>query len=113
MKSILYGIVTGAAIASISTLLTAPTSGKELQLECKKKIKSYRHTVQQISNDTIKLTEQVKNTTKVGVNSVKELQIELKDSIEDWKRDVNPSINQLKEDINSLQQNVKNLKQLS
>jgi gas vesicle protein len=112
-KSLLYGIATGVVLASTATLLTTPASGRDLQQSYKAKIKKWRRDVNQFSHDTIILKEKVTETTQLGIQSIKEVSGEVKEVISDWKKDVQPSLNQLKKDTDALQQRVKEMKQLS
>ncbi|WP_157800962.1 YtxH domain-containing protein [Bacillus solitudinis] len=112
-KSILLGITVGTTLASIATLLTTPKSGKEVQIRCKNTLKSMSDSVGQISNNSIELKQQVKETAKVSLDSAKFISLEMKDSINDWKKDIEPSIQLLKQDIDGLRKNLENVKKLT
>ncbi|WP_100371929.1 YtxH domain-containing protein [Bacillus sp. FJAT-45037] len=112
LKSLLTGITVGATIAGVTTLLSTPTSGKEIQECCKTNFDKLRNGLNQFGADTAALKEQVNETTQLSIQSIKEVSTEVKDSIEDWKRDVQPSIDQLRQDTEDLQKRVEKMKQL-
>ncbi|WP_017728676.1 YtxH domain-containing protein [Halalkalibacterium ligniniphilum] len=111
-KSLLTGIVTGAVVAGISTLLATPSSGQDFQRTCKKKYASFRESLQRAKEQSLLLKEQVQHTTKVGSEAFKEVSGDVKTSIVSWKKDIDPTIQQLKFDIDNLQKSIEDLKQL-
>lgn len=112
-KAIFSGIVVGTVLSAAVTLLTTPASGREIQTRCKDQAFKLQSGLQQLSEDSKALTEQIKTTTQIGRETIKFVGTEVKDSIDHWKRDVEPTLKQLKEDVDSLQKNVEQAKQLS
>lgn len=112
-KAFLSGVMIGTALAAVATLLTTPSSGRELKMRCKNNASKFRAGVQQFSQDSNALARQLKTTTQVSKETIKIVGTEVKESVDHWKRDVEPTLAQLKEDIDSLQKNVEQAKQLS
>ncbi|MEC2072073.1 YtxH domain-containing protein [Alkalihalophilus marmarensis] len=112
IKSLLSGIVAGVVVAGTATLFTTPESGRELQETCKDRVLKVRKGVKQFSNDSIVLKEKVTETTQLGIQSIKAVSSEVKESISDWQKEVQPSIDQLRKDTEELQRRVSQMKQL-
>ncbi len=109
-KALFSGIVAGSAIIGALTLLTAPKAGKEMRHNCKENILKIRNGLDQLTYDSKKASLQLKQTVKVGKETFSNVGEELKDSIYDWKKGVEPSLTQLKDDIEALQRTVNQTK---
>lgn len=112
-KSLLSGVVAGSAIIGALTLLTTPKSGKELRQSCKENMVKVRGGFNQIVSDSQKASLQLKETVKVGKETFSTIGEEIKDSVEDWKKDVEPSLSQLKDDIEALQRSVNETRKIT
>ncbi len=112
-KALFSGIMVGTVLSAVATLLTTPASGREVQATCKDRVCKIRSGFQQLSNDSKALTEQIKTTTQISKETLKNVGTEVKDSIDHWKRDVEPTLKQLKEDVDTLQRNIEQAKQTS
>ncbi|MFC0561788.1 YtxH domain-containing protein [Halalkalibacter alkalisediminis] len=112
-KSLLMGIVAGSAIIGGLTLLTTPKAGKEMRVTCRENIQKVRNGLDQLTYDSKKASLQLKQTIQVGKETFSTVGEEIKGSIDDWKTDVEPSLVQLKEDIEALQQSVNQTKKIT
>ncbi|MED3648843.1 YtxH domain-containing protein [Halalkalibacterium halodurans] len=106
IRPFFYGALTGAILASIATLLIAPTSGKELQKKCKAKGRSLQQSIEQMKHDGIQLKDRISKTSKMTSEALKTVGPEIKTSLDQWKEDVDPSLQKLKDDIEQLQKAV-------
>ncbi len=110
IKAFLSGVLVGTVIAATTTLLTTPASGQAMRQKGKVNVRKIRSTLEQLSVDSKNVVDQLKKTTKLSKETFKDLSIEMKDSIHDWKEDVEPALDQLRADIDSLKRNVEQAK---
>lgn len=94
-KYVMLGFLTGAAVASISTLLYTPSSGKDLR----KNILDNKESFQQISNELkVKIREMKDETitaSQVSKEAVTLFIADVKSIIETWKESVEPHKNEI------------------
>lgn len=109
-KSLVYGMIVGSTVAAIAALLVTPTSGRELRENSKTNVEKVCSSIRQLALDGKTLLEQVKKTTKVGKDTILDISSEVKDSIQDWKEEVEPALIQLRDDIESLKRTVEQTK---
>ncbi|WP_332631143.1 YtxH domain-containing protein [Halalkalibacter flavus] len=105
-KSFLSGLFVGSTIVGAITLLTTPTTGKDLRTSCKESAIKVQKGFEQLAKDSQTASIQLKTTAKVGKETFETVGEEVKGSINNWKEDVEPALNQLKKDIEALQKNV-------
>ena len=112
-KSLFTGMIVGSVIIGGLTLLTTPKAGKEMRVACKENIRKVRSGLDQLTYDSKNASLQLKQTVQVGKETFSTVGEEMKSSIDDWKKDVEPSLAQLKEDIEALQQTVNQTKAIT
>ncbi|MFC0473688.1 YtxH domain-containing protein [Halalkalibacter kiskunsagensis] len=105
-KSFFSGFLAGSAILGMITLFTTPTSGKNVRATCKENTLKLRNELDQLANDSKNATIQLKTTAKEGKEAFLSVGSEVKDSINKWQQDIEPTVSQLKADIEALQKNV-------
>ncbi|KHF42045.1 YtxH domain-containing protein [Halalkalibacter okhensis] len=105
-KSFFSGLFVGSTIVGAITLLTTPTSGKDIRKNCKGSAIKVQNGFEQLMKDSKNASIQLKTTAKIGKETFETVGNEMKDSLNDWKKDVEPTLNQLKSDIEALQKNV-------
>lgn len=107
IKSLLTGIITGSLIASTITLLTTPTSGKNVQHRCQSSLKDVQKALTECNYLRASSAQQLRKTITISKQQMKSFAQETNESIQTYKTDVEPTLAQLKEDIHALQQTVK------
>jgi gas vesicle protein len=112
-KAIFSGIVAGTALIGALTLLTTPRSGKEMRHCCKDSVLKIRDELDQFTCNSKKASLQLKQTVKIGTETFKSVGEEVKESVQDWKVDIEPTLNQIKEDIDALQKTVAQTKKIT
>ncbi len=89
-KSLLLGLMVGGAISAAATLLTTPSSGKDLRGRVKDQGFEWKDMIANLKQDGLRLKEQLTETSKEGAALIKELTQEMKKSVEEWKQTVEP-----------------------
>src|SRR5690625_5966159 len=84
-KSLLLGLFVGGVVSAGVTLLNAPKSGKETRADIKAQADELKRTIENLKEDGKELSEQIINVSKEGAKLIKELSVDVKDSVESWK----------------------------
>jgi gas vesicle protein len=108
-KSLLYGVVVGSIIGSVSALLTAPSSGREIRTELKSTKDEWSILLKELKNNLKGLINSVQHLSKEGREASKGLVADLKNSIEQWKQSTGPNNNNLQNEITNIQQTIEEL----
>lgn len=103
-KAALLGFLTGGVLASVATLLYTPQSGTEFQQKASKNINELKKNWQTTKAQTIAIKENVKTSIQEGSVVAKQVSNDIKDSVQEWKTDVDPTIQKLEHDIEQLRQ---------
>ncbi|WP_413374588.1 YtxH domain-containing protein [Alkalihalobacillus sp. 1P02AB] len=112
-KWYVVGFFTGVSIAAAFSLLSTPTSGKELRQSIKGKANDSKKVVLNFKEDSKQLVDQLKETTSLTQDSVKDLSSDLMESAWQWKNEVSPHVSQLKSDLKNFKNNLDQLKDRS
>lgn len=89
-KSILLGFIVGGVVSAAATLLSAPKSGKEVRADIKSSGEEIVHNLEKIKNDGQLLKEQIISTSKEGAALIKDLSLDIKQSVESWRSTIEP-----------------------
>ena len=89
-KSFVIGFMIGGAASAIATLLSTPSSGKELRDRVKQQSKEWKEMADNLLRDALRLKDQIAETSKEGVALINNLTQEMKKSVEEWKIAVEP-----------------------
>ncbi|WP_369403546.1 YtxH domain-containing protein [Gracilibacillus boraciitolerans] len=85
----------GGAVSAVATLLSTPKAGKELRTDVKTKSNEAVRYVSNLRTEGVDLKEQITKTSKEGAALIKELSTDIKESIESWKKTVEPPIKRI------------------
>jgi gas vesicle protein len=80
----LYGIIVGGVIGGATTLLTSPTSGKELRKQLLTNSERLVETLTSLKNEGVDLTKTISNSSRQSVTAISEFKNELTQSIDQW-----------------------------
>jgi|SRR5690625_366505 len=108
-KSLLLGFLVGGTISAAATLLSTPTSGRELREQIKVQSKEWKETIDDLIQDGLKLKDQIAQTSKEGIALVNELTQEMKSSVEEWKAAVEPHQENIHEYLEQIEMSLKEL----
>lgn len=113
-KSLFYGLLTGSIIGGAVTLLVTPKSGNEVQRIITDNAGSLVSSISNVKEKTLQLKNQVQIVAKEGAQTIKDVSTDVQSSINEWKKDVEPtmidiqkSIQELHETIDQLEQEIK------
>lgn len=109
MKSLTIGLIVGSLVTSTITLLTTPTSGQQLQKRCSEQFKKGKENFSQLKQQITSTSKQLKDTIAITKEHGQELVHETKEVFSDYQRDIAPSLEQLKKDIEALQKQVNDI----
>ena len=110
-NSLLFGLVVGGVIGSIATLLSTPSSGKELRGQLNLNRKQLEDLLHQLKNESKALKEQLIKTVKDGSVVMKEVSSDLKKTVEQFQQEIEPHKNDLMKEIEEIDMKIKNLEQ--
>lgn len=110
-NSLLLGFVVGGAVSAVVTLLSTPTSGKELRGQVKQQSLEWKEVADNLIQDALRLKDQIAKTSKEGVALINNLTQEMKQSIEEWKLTVEPHQENIHEYLEQIQASLKDLEE--
>lgn len=114
-KSLLFGFVVGGVVSATATLLSTPSSGKDLRSRAKEQGADWKDMIGNLKFDGMRLKQQITETSKEGAALIKDLTQEMKKSVQDWQRTVEPHqesihkyLEQIESSLKDLEEKVKN-----
>lgn len=110
-KYLLIGFVVGGTISAAATLLTTPSSGREIRGQVKEQSLELAKIAEGIMQDAVKLKDQIAKTSVEGVAIITELTQDLKKSIEEWKGAVAPSKESIQSYLEQIESSLKELEE--
>ena len=110
-NSFLLGFVIGGTVSAVATLLSTPTSGKELRGQVKQQGLEWKEMADNLLQDAIRLKDQIAKTSKEGVAIINNLTVEMKKSIEEWKSTVEPHQENIHDYLEQIQASLKDLEE--
>lgn len=109
-KSLLLGFLAGSIISGAVALLNAPKSGKETRSDLKRQAEELKVSFEHVKENGKELSEQIISTSKEGVQLIKELSLDVKNSLESWHATIQPHqrniqfyLKQIEERLNELE----------
>lgn len=110
-KSILFGVAVGSAVGVIATLLTTPSSGKQIRSRVKEQTYDWRDVLDSLKFDGLRLKDQLAETSREGASMMKNLTAEMKRSIDEWKKTVEPHKENIQDYIEQIETSLKELEE--
>lgn len=118
-KSLLLGFIIGGTVSAIATLLSTPSSGRDFRKRVKDQSNEWKEILINLKQDSIRLKDQIAETSKEGVALIKNLTQDMKQSIEEWKEAVEPHqenihkyLEEIEQTLQELENKVKNRESL-
>lgn len=108
-KSLVLGLFIGGAAASISTLLTAPVSGKDARQYVKKNAECLKIQLVELKKQIRQLSNSVVIATKEGKATISAFSSEIKSSINSWKQDIQPHQQKIQTELNAIEAAIQEL----
>ncbi len=110
-KSLLLGFFVGGAVSATATLLSTPTSGRELRHNVKQQGQDLMELLDNLKRDGLRLKKQITETSKEGAALIKDLTKEMKTSVEEWKASVEPHQAKIHEYLEQIESSLKDLEE--
>jgi gas vesicle protein len=101
------GFAIGLITVGCAVLLTAPKSGKSFRRDVRVKSDEAQQSFNRFKKDALTLNEQITTTTKLALPAFKETTSEIKESVIQWKNDIEPHVKKLQSSINEAQKTTK------
>ncbi len=108
-KSILLGILVGTTASAVATLLTTPSSGRDVRVRIKDQSFEWKDAIDEMIQDGLNLKEQIAKTSKEGAALINDLTQEMKTSIEEWKIAVEPNQENIHDYLEQIETSIKDL----
>ncbi|MDZ5470205.1 YtxH domain-containing protein [Bacillus sp. 31A1R] len=108
-KTLLLGFIVGGIAAGVTTLLSAPASGKETRNYIKENSNQWRNQLLDLKISLLDLKNSTTSATKEGKEVISTFISDVKILLADWQEDINPNQEQLKFELNSIQETVNEL----
>ncbi|GGB51607.1 YtxH domain-containing protein [Virgibacillus dakarensis] len=108
-SSLLLGFVVGGVVSATATLLSAPSSGRDLRNRAKQQGIEWKQMIADLKSDGKRLKEQITSTSKEGASLIKELTREMKSSVQDWKKSVEPHQKNIQRYLEQIESSLKDL----
>ncbi len=108
-KSLLVGLLVGGVIGGVATLLSTPSSGKELRSQINLNRKQIEDLVNQLKKESKALKVQLVQTAKEGSEVVKEVSADLMKSIQQYQQDTEPHKENIMKEIEEIDSRIKQL----
>ena len=96
-KSLLLGFIIGGTVSAAATLLSTPSSGRDLRDRVKEQSLEWKEMLDNLFQDIMNLKDQIAKTSKEGVALINDLTQEMRSSIEEWKIAIEPNQENIKE----------------
>jgi len=103
VRSLILGFIIGGAAASVSTLLTAPVSGKETRQYVQKNTACLKNKLTDLKVQLIDLTNSVIHASKEGKESISIFSSEMKTSINNWKEDISSNQQKIQKELQEIE----------
>ncbi|WP_090796677.1 YtxH domain-containing protein [Pelagirhabdus alkalitolerans] len=110
-KSLLLGVLTGGVVSAAATLLVTPKSGQETREDIKQHVEESKAALERVKLNGKALSEQIANTSKEGAALIKELSVEIKDSIDSWKTTIEPHQKNIQLYLTQIEERLKELEE--
>ncbi|KPL61526.1 YtxH domain-containing protein [Rossellomorea vietnamensis] len=108
-KSLAYGLLIGGVVGGIASLLTSPSSGKEIRAQIKDKKDDWTAVIEEMKGHIGELKESIGTLSQEGKETVLQLSKDLQASFKQWQASTEPNNQRLQEEIQSIQRTIEEL----
>ncbi len=108
-KSLLVGLLVGGVIGGVATLLSTPSSGKELRSQINLNRKQIEDLINQLKKESKALKVQLIQTAKEGSVVVKEVSADLMKSVQQYQQEAEPHKENIMKEIEEIDNRIKQL----
>ncbi|PLR77979.1 hypothetical protein CU633_07685 [Bacillus sp. V3-13] len=108
-KSLLLGFLVGGVAAGITTLLTAPASGRTTRKYLQENKDLLMSNVRILKDDLMDLKNSASQASMEGKAAISSLSSDLKHSIADWKNAIRPNKQELQKEMKKIEDTISEL----
>ena len=108
-KSLLLGFIIGGVAASVTTLLSAPVSGKDARQYVKKNSECLKSQLNEFKDQLKEVSSSVVTATKEGKAAISAFSTELQSSINNWKQEIIPHQEKIQTELNAIEASIQEL----
>lgn len=108
IKSFATGFAFGGLVAGAAVLFSTPKSGQELRKQAKTTSGQIKFGFDQIKTDSLALKDDVITVSK-NIPAMKDAALDIKTSIDDWRKDTQPNLDSLNEKVKDTTQTMNEL----
>ncbi|MCC5802954.1 YtxH domain-containing protein [Rossellomorea vietnamensis] len=108
-KSLAYGLLIGGVVGGVASLLTSPSSGKEIRAQIKDKKDDWTVVIEDMKGHIGELKESIGTLSQEGKETVLQLSKDLQASFKQWQASTEPNNQRLQEEIQSIQRTIEEL----
>lgn len=108
-KSLTYGLLIGGVVGGVASLLTSPSSGKEIRAQIKDKKDDWTVVIEEMKGHIGELKESIGTLSQEGKETVLQLSKDLQASFKQWQASTEPNNQRLQEEIQSIQRTIEEL----
>ncbi|WGG47095.1 YtxH domain-containing protein [Rossellomorea sp. DA94] len=108
-KSLAYGLLIGGVVGGVASLLTSPSSGKEIRAQIKDKKDDWTVVIEEMKGHIGELKESIGTLSQEGKETVLQLSKDLQASFKQWQASTEPNNQRLQEEIQSIQRTIEEL----
>ncbi|WP_379970080.1 YtxH domain-containing protein [Ectobacillus sp. sgz5001026] len=108
-KAFLTGLLCGGAVAAVTVLLAAPSSGKDFRYSIKRKSDDLKNSLDEIKSDSIQLKDQIIQTAEESKDVFIELKNDIQKTFSSWKQETEPNKENIQKEILEIQQSLDSL----
>ncbi|MGM0753349.1 MAG: YtxH domain-containing protein [Bacillota bacterium] len=108
-KSLAYGLLIGGVVGGVASLLTSPSSGKEIRAQIKDKKDDWSEIIDEMKVHIGELKESIGTLSQEGKETVLQLSKDLQASFKQWQASTEPNNRRLQEEIQSIQRTIEDL----
>ncbi len=108
-KSLAYGLLIGGVVGGVASLLSSPSSGKEIRAQIKEKKDDWTEVIEEMKGHISELKESIGTLSGEGKETVLQLSKDLQASFKQWQASTEPNNQRLQEEIQSIQRTIEDL----
>lgn len=110
-KSLVLGVLVGSAAGAMATLLSTPSSGRDIRFRVKQQGFEWKELVDSVKLDGLRLKKQIAETSKEGAALMNSLTKEMKKSVDEWKHAVAPHQENIHEYLEQIETSLRDLEE--
>jgi len=110
-KSLVLGVLVGSAAGAMATLLSTPSSGRDIRFRVKQQGYEWKELVDSVKLDGLRLKKQIAETSKEGAALMNSLTKEMKKSVDEWKQAVAPHQENIHEYLEQIETSLRDLEE--